>query len=304
MNSHKLVILAAFAAIYIIWGSTYLAALIGLGSFPPLLMAGLRFSSAGLILLVWCLVKGETLPSANFVRKNALGGILMLVGGTGSVIWAEQYIPSGMAAILVASLPFWFVLLDRHQWATYFSNKLIIGGLLLGFAGILLLFGFNSTPQTTSRAGMQMVSIVVLVLGSIAWVVGSLYTKYQPSTGSTTMNASLQLLAAGPFSLLLSGILGEFNGFAIGAVSVNAWLALAYMTIMGSLVAYLAYIYLLQVRPPAQVGTYAYVNPVIAVLLGWQFANEPITSQQLLALSMILCGVLLVNLPKYQSAKT
>lgn len=297
-----LAVLLAFAAVYIIWGSTYLAALIGLETIPPFLMASLRFLIAGLLLYGWCLVKGEANLSGQVLGRNALSGILMLFGGTVSVIWAEQFIPSGLAAILVTTMPFWFVLLDRRQWAVYFASWMIPGGLVVGFIGVLLLLVEpGQTAQLMPATGNYGLSIGVLLAGGIFWTVGSLYAKYKPSSSSTTLNGSIQLLAAGSFSGLTSLVSGELENFQFAQVTQKSWLALAYMILMGSIITYLAYLWLLKVRPPAIVSTYAYVNPVIAVLLGWLFANESLSGRQLLALAVILVGVLLVNLPKYRT---
>jgi drug/metabolite transporter (DMT)-like permease len=302
---NKWFIILAFAAIYLIWGSTYLAIVIALKSFPPFLMAALRFFIAGLILIVCCIIKGEKMPSTTSLKKNTIGGILMLSIGSGTVIWAEQYLPSGTAAIIVATLPFWFILLDKKQWKAYFSNKLIILGVVLGFSGVLLLFGgMGKGEQFSVKEKMQIISILVLVCGGIAWVVGSLYAKYQPTNDSTIMNVSTQLLISGVFSAFLSAIARELNDFSFSVVTLNGWLALMYLVIMGSLIAYIAYVWLITVCPPVQVGTYAYVNPVIAVILGGLFANEPFSLKQILALTIILTGVLFVNLPKYKELKT
>ncbi|MFC5408741.1 EamA family transporter [Larkinella bovis] len=294
-------VVLAFAAIYIIWGSTFLAALIGLESIPPFLMASLRFSIAGVLLFGWCWLNGQVELTKQTVGRNALSGILMLFGGTVSVIWAEQFIPSGLAAILVTTLPFWFVLLDRRQWATYFASWLIPGGLVIGFLGVgWLLMQPGQTAQLLQSAGTYWVSIGVLMTGGIFWTVGSLYAKYHPSPSSTQLNGSIQLMAAGLFSGLVSLLFGELGGFHFSQVTVRSWLALAYMVLMGSVITYLAYLWLLKIRPPAVVSTYAYVNPVVAVLLGGLFANESFSLRQLLALLVILVGVLLVNLPNYR----
>lgn len=296
-------VILAFASIYIVWGSTFLAALIGLNGLPPYLMITLRFFAAGLILYGWARLKGEANPDFSTIRSHGLSGILMLVGGTGSVVWAEQYIPTGLAAIIVAALPLWFILLDRPQWKNYFYNKLVVLGILLGFAGIIFLFGFPKANAPASASGhMQLISIALITGGSISWAAGSLYSRTIRSASSTIMTVSLQLLAAGLCALLVSSLLGELHGFSWNQVQPEAWLALLYMLVMGSVVTYVAYIWLLTIRPAVQVGTYAYVNPVIAVLLGWAFAGEQITSRQLLSLLAILSGVLLINLPKYKSA--
>ncbi|WP_128543930.1 EamA family transporter [Larkinella soli] len=300
-KENQLLVILAFAAVYIIWGSTYLAVLLGLETMPPFMMAGLRFFLAGALLFAWCLMAGEPRPSVGVVGRNALGGILMLFGGTGSVIWAEQYIPSGLAAIIVTSLPFWFVILDRRQWSNYFANLLIPAGLLIGFTGVVLLL---TKPEQTgglfSGTDQYWTAMAVLIAGGISWTVGSLYAKYQTLSPSTLVNGSLQLLAAGLFSGLVSGLAGEWTGFHPEEVSLKTWLALGYMIVFGSIIAFLAYLWLLKVRPPAVVSTYAYVNPVIAVMLGWLFAHEPVSTRQMVALGIILLGVLLVNLPKYR----
>lgn len=287
---------AAFAAIYLIWGSTYLAILFGLETLPPFLLSGIRFTVAGAILLAWRRLQGES-PTRAGIRQNSFGGVLMLFGGTGTVVWVEQHIASGLAAIIVAGMPLWFVLLDKRQWAYNFSNKFIIGGVLVGFAGVLMLFGRDG-------AGLSALwPLFVLLAGCISWAYGSLYVKYHPSPHSTMMNAGIQMLAAGAFSLLFSWGQGELAGFDFRAVTLRSWLGLAYLLSFGSLIGYLSYVWLLSVRPAVQVGTYAYVNPVVAMLLGWAFAGEAFTGLQCLALVVILSGVLLVNAPKYKRFK-
>jgi drug/metabolite transporter (DMT)-like permease len=215
-----------------------------------------------------------------------------------------QYIPSGLAAIVVAALPFWFVLLDKQQWGNYFSNKTIIGGIALGFTGIIILFSSGQAMGTSvASTGKQVISVLIVLTGGISWALGSLYSKANEPFDSSAMNASIQLIAGGIFCFFISALVGELDGFSFRSVPIASWISLIYMTIMGSLVAYLSYTWLLTVRPAAQVGTYAYVNPIIAVLLGWLFAGETISSIQILALVLILIGVLLVNLPKYNILK-
>lgn len=301
-------VILAFAAVYLIWGSTYLAAQFGLATIPPYLMGTMRYTIAGLILLTWSAYKKYSLPDFKTIKVNSIGGILMLVGGSGSVLWSQQYLSSGLAAILVASLPVWFVILDKKQWAFYFSDKRIIMGVILGFIGIILLFGTgvqdssNAVPDAAGKGRdgwMQLIGIAVILIGCILWAIGSLYVKYQNVTAHVTTSAGIQLLASGVFSILPSFLWGEWNGFAWSQVSTGGWLALWYLIIPGSVIAFMSYIYLLAVRSPAQAGTYAYVNPVIAVLLGVFFANESVNWIQLLGLCTILLSVLLVNWPAY-----
>ena len=299
----QLKVMFAFAAIYLIWGSTYLAILYVTRDMPPILMSGLRFLLAGLILLVWCIVKGEKLPERSSVIKNAICGILMLLGGTGAVAWSEQYISSSVAAIIVTTVPFWFVLLDREQWSFYLSNKTIIPGMLLGFAGVLLLLYFNSSGgNTTTHNGKFLLGIIVIILGGIAWTTGSLYSKYRPTGDSLLMNGSVQMLVAGAFSLLITVVTGESRHFHFTQVGPAAWYAFFYLVVAGSLVTYVCYLWLLKVKPAAQVSSYVYVNPVVATILGGLIAGEQITPIQRVSLLLILLGVWLVNLPKYKFA--
>ena len=301
-RNNKWIIFLAFAAVYIVWGSTYLAILIGLKGLPPLLLCSFRFLFAGPLLLGWCLWQGERFPSLLSIRINSVCGILLLCGGVGSVSWAEQYLPSSFAAIIVAALPFWFILLDKKQWAFYFSNKFILFGLVLGFAGVLLLVGFDRTLHSTSgKSGNELIGSLVILAGGICWASGSLYSKYKKTGNSILMNGAMQLIIAGLFSLLLSGLAGEWNNFQFRQVSTQAWLALLYLIIMGSLITYLSYLYLLKVKPAAQVSTYVYVNPLVALLLGVLLANEQITMTKVIALLVILCGVLMVNIPTYKT---
>jgi drug/metabolite transporter (DMT)-like permease len=290
-------ILAAFAAVYIIWGSTYLAILIGIQTIPPLLMAALRFLAAGITLFVWRLFKGDKIPSGRSLLQNSLVGILTLAGGIGTVGWSEQYISSSLAAIIVTAVPFWFVLFDRNQWSFYFSNKMILTGLLLGFAGVAILVGFSHQGQAGSNN--QLIGSLVIICGGIAWTTGSLYSKYRMKGHSLLMDAGVQFLIAGLFSMGISRMLGEWRNFQLENVSTRSWLALGYLFTMGSLVAYLAYLWLIKNRPPAQVSSYVYVNPVIALLLGALVAHEKIGWAQMLGLATILCGVVMVNIPKY-----
>ncbi|TAL45787.1 MAG: EamA family transporter [Chitinophagaceae bacterium] len=293
----KTLIIAAFAALYIIWGSTYLAIVLAIKNIPPFLMAGTRFFVAGLALYSWCRLQGQATPPFNSVTKISFSGILMLFFGTGAVVWVEQYISSGLTAIIVATLPLWFVIIDKHQWKFHFSNKWIITGLLIGFGGVLMLF---VDKKTISFSGdkMKVISFFVMILGTISWAIGSLYSKYKKVEGSTGMKASIQMMAAGLVSILVGLIIGEHYRVIWSNISWGSVLALLYLIVMGSLIGYMAYIWLLSVRPPSLVGTYAYVNPVVAVFLGWLIVHEEITRQQVIALVIILSGVLLVNFSK------
>lgn len=290
-------VIAAFASLYIIWGSTYLAILIALKDIPPFILAASRFIIAGIILYTWCRVKGESTPPLASFTKTSFAGILMLFFGTGSLVWVEQYIPSGVAAIIIATVPLWFVILDKRQWKFHFSNAYIITGLLIGFAGVITLFAGNNNFSLTGNK-MNFISFIVLLIGSGLWAAGSLYSKYTSTQGSTGMKASIQMMAAGFVSLIPAFISGEQHHFVISQVSAKVYIAIAYLVSFGSLIGYISYVWLLSVRPPSLVGTYAYVNPVVAVFLGWLIASEPIGTRQVAALLIILLGVIIVNFSK------
>jgi drug/metabolite transporter (DMT)-like permease len=289
----------AFAAIYIIWGTTYLAILIGIETIPPFIMAAIRFLIAGVALLIIAALRGENVL-VHGMYKNMLLGIIILTGGQGLLAWAELYISSGYAAILVSTLPLWYVLLDRKNRKTYFKNKLILTGLILGFLGILLLF--KKYIDATAGNGVLQLFGLVAVLGScICWSSGTLYFKNQVNKGSMYLNLGWQLIGGFLSCLLVCFFSGEFTGFSFANVSMHSWLATLYLAVAGSLVAFIAFNWLMTVRPAAVVGTYAYVNPVIAVILGWLIARESITLVQIAGMFIILLSAFLVNSSKYIS---
>ena len=290
-------IIAAFAAIYIIWGSTYLGILLAIESIPPFMMASTRFIIAGGLLLIWCRLKGEKLPPIKSTLKIAFSGLLMLYVGNGAVTWVEQYIPSGLAAIIVATVPLWFVILDRREWRYNFTNKGIIFGLLIGFAGVILLFSGKASAAIFNDP-IKTISVGVLILGTLGWTIGSLFAKYQKMEGSTIMKVGIQMTISGIAFSITALLWGEHKGFSINQVTSNSMWALAYLIIFGSLVGYLAYMWLLSVRPASLVGTYAYVNPVVAVFLGWLIASEPVNTRQGLGLGVVILGLLMVNMAK------
>jgi drug/metabolite transporter (DMT)-like permease len=293
----KALVLAAFAAVYLIWGSTYLAILLAIKTIPPFLMAGSRFIIAGLILLVYALLKGERIPDFKSLWKISLAGILMLSVGNALVAWIEQYLPSGLVAILVATVPLWFVLLDKRQWKFHFSNKQIVLGLIVGFAGVILLFaGKGSSDLFDSR--MKIISLILMLVCTIGWTTGSLYSKYQKIQGSTLMKVAIQMLAAGIVNFVAGFALKEHQGFIVENISWESVGALAYLIVMGSLVAYMAYVWLLSIRPASLVGTYAYVNPVVAVFLGWLIADEHVNTQKIIGLVIVIAGLVIVNFSK------
>jgi drug/metabolite transporter (DMT)-like permease len=306
-------VVLAFAIVYIVWGSTYFFIRLSVEHIPPMLVGTLRYLVAGILMLGWCVIRREPLFTKGVIGPAFVSGFLLLCGGNGILIWTEQYVPSSLAAVLLASGPIWFVLLDWRQWDVNFRSRSTLVGLAVGFIGVLLLFaerlglgvglaGSGGKGVAGSGAGSvsEGAALAVLVLGSISWAAGSLYSKYRSAPVSNSVNAGWQMLLAGLVFIPASGISGEWASFHVREVPLSSWLAIAYLVTMGSLVGYSAFVWLLQVRPATQVSTHAYVNPVVAVLLGVFFAGESLSPLQLLGLAVILTSVLLINLAKYR----
>jgi drug/metabolite transporter (DMT)-like permease len=273
-----------------------------------MLVGCLRYLIAGILMLLWCVITGEKIFSWRVINPAIVSGLLLLVGGNGALIWAEQYVPSSLAAILLAAGPVWFVVLDKGKWAENFRSKATIAGLLVGSAGVLMLFGeklLGGDPENAATAGghhREVMALVMLVLCAISWAGGSLYSKYKAAGNSNAVNAGWQMMSAGIGCVLLSLGTGEWSHFRPHEVPMSSWLSVAYLVTMGSLLGYSAITLLLQVRPAAEVSTHAYVNPVVAVLLGVFFAGEHLSLIQLSGLLVILLSVLLINLAKYRPA--
>lgn len=303
-NKFTLLVVLAFAGIYIIWGSTFLAISYGLEGFPPFILSGFRFFIAGLILLLWRKTQRESIGTATDWKKNAITGILILTGGTGLVAWGEQYVTSTEAAIAIATGPFWFIALDRKNWKNYFSNKLITIGLAIGFAGLLLfLKGSIASAHSQASDGLRILSFVVLALSSVSWVLGSLYSKNNPAGNSTFMNIAQQLIVAGIASFVIALFRGEWFDFVPTQIPSVSIYGLLFLIFFGSIAAYVSYIWLLQVKDPVLVSTHTYINPIVAVFIGWIVADESISFIQTVGLVVILSGVLLTNFSRYTFGK-
>ncbi|WP_461072847.1 EamA family transporter [Spirosoma horti] len=288
----------AFIAIYFVWGTTYLANLFALKAIPPFIISALRYSMASLLLAVLAFSKNQLFPQRKQIRDLSISGILMLVGGSGLVVVAEQYISSSSAAVIVATEPLWFVLLDYPRWKLYFRDKKIIAGLLIGFFGIALFAQFSPVPHEGQSAD-QLLGTVLVLAGAVLWVSGTLFASRRINPGSYSLwHTTIQLLAAGLFSAFIASVNGEWNGFEWQAVGKQAWGGLAFLTLFGSLIAYLAFAWLVTIQPPALVSTHTYVNPLIAVLIGWLVAGEQVCGLQLIALVIVLTGVILTQFSK------
>lgn len=296
-------VILAFAIVYVVWGSTYYFIQVAVTSLPPMMLGALRFLAAGGLLMGWCLLKRERLGTRSQIVTSIITGLMMLLGGTGAVIWAEKWLPSSLVAILISSSPFWFVLLDFPKWKENLTSRSIIAGLIIGFIGVNLMFYDKiGAAFQQSENHYELLGLGILLFGTISWTGGSLVSKYRASS-SANVTSALQMLAAGLAFAIGSLILGEHKGFEWSLVPAGAWWSVIYLVVFGSLIAYSAYIWLLRVRPAAQVSTYAYVNPLIAVLLGVTFGGEHITFMQSMGLVVILIGVLLINLAKFRKGK-
>ncbi|MEX6685928.1 EamA family transporter [Danxiaibacter flavus] len=302
-HASPLMVVVAFATVYLVWGSTYFFIQRAVSHIPPFLIGAMRFLAAGIIMLTWCALRGEKIFNPQQIRPAVISGLLLLLIGNGTVIWAEQTLPSSLVAVLVSSAPIWFVLLDKPKWKENFTSKSTLTGLFIGFAGVILLFSEQTGKALSGGGGiMRIVGLIAIVLSSMSWAGGSLYSKYN-GKGSASINTGWQMLSAGIAFVPISLLSGEWQSFQWQTVPASSWLSVVYLIFMGSLAGYSAYVWLLQVRPATQVSTYAYVNPVVAVLLGVFFANEHMTVTQILGLAIILTSVLLINLAKYRKEK-
>lgn len=303
-SASPILVLVAFATVYLVWGSTYFFIQMAIHGIPPLLMGAMRFFIAGMLMMIWCIIKGEKIFIRSSIITSAIVGILLLCGGNGAVIWVEQKLPSSMVVILVSAAPIWFILLDKQNWGINFRSRSTVAGLIIGFTGIILLFGEQlSGIIAGGSVSSKLPGMLLLIFGSIAWSSGSLYSKHHPSEGSAGVNIAWQMIIAGLLFLPGSLLNHEFDHLQLSQVPLKAWMALGYLVVFGSIAAFTAYVWLLQVRPATQVSTYAYVNPVIAVILGVFFAHEHITVLQITGLVIILGSVLLINLSKYRKGK-
>jgi drug/metabolite transporter (DMT)-like permease len=292
----------AFGAIYIIWGTTYLAIKIGIEDFPPFIMAAIRYLIAGVILLLICLAKKEKIFSKG-VGYNLLLGAFIMTFGQAIAFWSEKYIASGLTAVFNSLLPLCYIIADRRNWSNYKGSKLTIASISLGLIGVVILF-INPSGASEEHTGViTFIASVVTVAGCFFWAVGSLYYKYHKKTGSLLENVGWQLIGGMICCLLIVLITGEWKTFEVRAIPPKAWFAVVYLAIAGSILALLALYWLLARRPAAVVGTYAYVNPVIAVLLGFLIAGEQITIIQILGMVLILVAAYMANQVKFKSAE-
>jgi drug/metabolite transporter (DMT)-like permease len=284
-------IVLAFLAVYLCWGMTYLAMRIAVRDIPPHLMSGARFLVAGLVLYLWTRRRGDPQPTAIQWRSAAMVGAFLLLGGNATVAWAEQQVPSGLAAVLIAVAPIWMVAFEWARGGRRPGTR-VTAGLILGLVGLAILV----SPKGDSATQVNPIGAVMLVLASASWAWGSVVSKSAPLPKSPFLATSMEMIGGGVLLLLTALAVGQVAHFRPTDVSANAVLAWLFLVVFGSLVGFTAYIWLLGVTSIAKVGTYAYVNPIVAVFLGWAILDEPVTGRTLIAALVILVGVALVNL--------
>ncbi len=285
-------IIVAFAAVYLIWGSTYLAIRWTIETMPPLGMASVRFLVAGSVLYAWTRFRGAPRPTPKQWRDAAIAGTLLLAGGNGAVVVAEQWVPSGLTALLVSSVPLWLVVLDALFGSKHRPSIRASVGLLIGFGGVALLAG---SPGVGGGGREELMGALLVLFGALAWAGGSLYSRYAAEPPRPRMVVGMQMLTGGLVLGAMAAATGELSGFEVRSVSARSWMAFVYLILAGALVGYSAYIWLLRVSTPARVGTYAYVNPVVAMLLGWALADEPLTFRSVAAATIILGSVVVIT---------
>jgi drug/metabolite transporter (DMT)-like permease len=281
----------AFAAVYILWGSTFLGIRIAIETIPPLAMAAIRHSLVGLILYPILRVKTGIRPTAAHWWTAAVTGVSLLCISNGGLSWAEQRVPSGIAALLIATISLWLVILDWLRPRGTRPGPRVIVGLVVGFAGMALLVG---PAKLGGARRIDVVGAGVLVVASFVWACASLYSKQRTMPASPLLVVAMQSLAGGAALWIAAIVSGEFRAVHLAAISGRSWMALIYLVVFGSGMGFTAYLYILKNSTASKVATYAFVNPVVALFLGWALAGETITTRTAIAAAVILTAVVLV----------
>jgi drug/metabolite transporter (DMT)-like permease len=289
-SANRLLVVLSFLSIYVIWGSTYLAIRYAVETIPPLYTAGFRHLTAGTILLVWALAKGQW-PTWPQIRASVAIGFFFFLVGHGSLHWAETVVPSGLAALLIAVEPIFVFVLSSAAAGQWRLNGLLLAGILMGLVGVGMLV------RGTTLAGAPRLTLgsIVILIGAFSWSVGIIYSRSSPLSGSPLLLSALSLLSGAVMLLVTATVAGEAKGFSVSRVTTKSWLALAYLIVFGSVIAFTAYSWLLEHYSPTLVATHTYVNPVVAVLLGWAYAGEALTLRVGIAAALVVAAVVLVD---------
>jgi len=292
-GASTLAVWSALSAVYVIWGSTYLAIRFTVETTPPFLSAAARFIISGGFLYLWRRAAGDPQPTQSEWRNASIVGILLLVGGNGGVVWAAQYIPSSFSALLVATVPLWMLLFDAARPGGESPSAKALIGILIGFCGTALLIGWT-TGGATAKSFHGALAVTV---ASVFWAMGSIYGKTSRLPSSPLVSTGIQMLSGGAVQFLVAFLLGEFGRFDLSEISSRSAMAWVYLTLIGT-VAFVAYAWLLRNAPIPLVATYSYVNPLVAILLGYFLGREIMNPRILLAAALVVGSVALVSLPK------
>lgn len=293
----RIAVIVAYFLIYVVWGSTYYFIGVCLRDFPPFVLGTLRFVVAGTILLVACKMRGELLFRRGLILKSAVCGIILLFVDQGVIMFAQRYVSSSLVAIMASSTAVWIMLLDVPQWRRNFRSVSTVAGIVLGFIGVAMLYLEQLNMQRPGGSHYEY-GVLLLIGGCISWACGTLYSKYHIRDNGDEgglASSAWQMLGAGIVFALCAGLSGDFSRLQLSAVSSVSWLSLSYLIVFGSMMAYTAYIWLLRVRPATEVATHAYVNPVVAIVIGAGLGHENVTLIQLSGLAVILISVMMVN---------
>lgn len=287
---NRIAVLLAFASVWIIWGSTYLAIRYAVETIPPLYTAGLRHLTAGSILLAWALAKGLR-PTRAQIKASIIIGTFFFLIGHGTLHWAEQHVPSGLAALLIATEPIFVFVLSEAADRRFRMNATLAAGILLGLAGVAVLMN----PGALGSSAHLVVGAIAILIGGFSWAIGVVYSRRSHLSGHPLLLSALSLLSGATMLLTTGTVLGEARGFSLASVAPRSWLALAYLILFGSVITFTAYNWLLDHYSPTLVATHTYINPIVAVLLGWLLAREPLTFTIAIAAGMVVAAVFLVN---------
>lgn len=284
--------LLAFAIIYLVWGSTFLAIRVGVREVPPFLLAGMRFFAAGIVLYAWMRIQGTPSPTRREWATASFLAVLIFVGDYGLLFWAEKRVPSGIAAVMMATIPVFMAIAEIVFLRTQKLTLRLGLALLVGIGGVVVLV---SRSASFGDAPIDIAGAIALVVSAISWSLAAILTRKLSLPESKVMSSGAQMLAGGILLTLTAAMLGEFRGFDVRAVSIGAWLALIYLIVAGSIVAFTAYVWLIHHESPTKVGTYAYVNPVVAVLLGYFLGGEALGSRTIVGTLLVLVSVVVIT---------
>ena len=284
--------LLAFSIIYFVWGSTFLGIRVGVREVPPLILAAMRFSVAGLALFGWVLARGERTPSLREWRSASILGMIIFLFDYGLLFWAEQRVPSGIAAVMLATIPVFMALSEIIFLRTQRLTVRLALALLIGIGGVGVLM---SHSLNVGGAPIDKVGAMALIFASISWSIASVLARKLPLPDSKVMSSGAQMLAGGILLAIVAGALGEFRNFHPSAVSRGAWLALLYLIVAGSIIGFTAYVWLIHHESPTKVGTYAYVNPIVAVLVGYFLGGEALSTRTILGTLLVLISVVVIT---------